>query len=55
MLNGQQGDARSRVCLYADDTIVYLTIKPQAQRLRKDLNNIELLKNGLRNLTLTSS
>jgi len=45
------------VRLFADGTIVYLTIKPHtsAQSLQEDLHNLELWgKNGQWNLTLTS-
>jgi len=49
---------RSRVRLFAVDTIVYLTIKSHAyaQRLQKDLHNLELWEKewSIWNLTLTS-
>jgi len=43
-INDLPGSVRSRVRLFADDTIVYLTIKLQAsaQSLNEDLHNLEL-------------
>jgi len=49
------GSVRSRVRLFANDTIVYLTIKSHAsaQSLQEYVHNLEL-KNGQWSLTLTS-
>ena len=43
-INDLPGSVRSRVRLFADDTIVYLTIKSHAsaQSLQEDLHNLEL-------------
>lgn len=42
--NGLPGSVRSRLRLFADDTIVYLTIKSQAsaQSLKNDFHNLEI-------------
>jgi len=57
-INDLPGSVRSRVLLFADDTIVYLTIKSHAsaQSLQEDLHNLELLEKewSMEFITLTS-